>query len=460
MTLTVSAALFMLLLDTTILNTSLPAMAQALRVPPLTLSAAITIYLLAGAAVLPLAAWLGERFGLRRVFALAIGLFTVASLLCGLADSATELVLARALQGAGGGLMMPVGRTLALRGARREDLIRITAVLIWPALFAPVIGPPLGGFITTYFSWRWNFFINVPLGLAAIALILRWVPRDQRTLVPALDIGGALGAAAGLILLLGGLEWSAHATGNLQARLPALTAVAAGLLVLGGTVAHLRRTPHPVVSLAPLSLRSFRVATFTGGTFATMCLQATPFLLPLLFQLVLGLSAVDSGLLLLPYFFGNLAIKPVTTFLLMRFGFRRVLVGAGLACALAIGGFGFIDPGTPWAPLVLLLLFAGCLRSILMTTLNTLMFVDVPAPQRAPASSLSSMSFQVSSALGVAVGAMVLATAQLAYGHTRLGMAEFQVVFIVVGLFCALATVSFWRLPDDVGADITNVPVG
>jgi MFS family permease len=167
--------MFMLLLDGTILNTSLPAMATALHVPPLTLSAAVTVYLLTGAAVLPLASWLGDRYGLRRLFVLAIALFTGASLLCGLAQDATQLVLARALQGLGGGLMLPVGRTLAMQGARKEDLIGITALLTWPALFAPVLGPPLGGLITTYASWRLNFLLNVPLGLAAMVLILRLV---------------------------------------------------------------------------------------------------------------------------------------------------------------------------------------------------------------------------------------------------------------------------------------------
>ncbi|MDB5947897.1 MAG: Major facilitator transporter, partial [Ramlibacter sp.] len=175
-TLTVAASFFMLLLDGTILNTSLPRMAAALNVPPLTLSAAVTIYLLAGAAVLPLTSWLGDRYGLRRLFVVAIALFTVASLLCGLAQNAPQLVLARALQGFGGGLMMPIGRTLVLQRARKEEFIRIAALLTWPALFAPVLGPPLGGLITTYASWRWNFLLNLPLGVMAIVLILRWVP--------------------------------------------------------------------------------------------------------------------------------------------------------------------------------------------------------------------------------------------------------------------------------------------
>jgi MFS family permease len=286
-TLTVAGSFFMLLLDGTILNTSLPQMAVSLKVVPLTLSAAVTIYLLAGAAVLPLASWLGDRYGLRRLFVIGVALFTLASLLCGLAQNAPELVLARALQGFGGGLIMPIGRTLVLQRARKEDFIHIAALLTWPALFAPVLGPPLGGLITTYGSWRWNFLLNVPLGSIAILLLLRWVPIDTPVERRPLDRRGAVGAALGLMLMFGGLEWIAHVIGDGASRLPALLTTAGGIALMAWTVRHLRRTPNPVVSLAPFAQRTFAVATATGGTFASMCLQSCPFLLPLLFQLAL-----------------------------------------------------------------------------------------------------------------------------------------------------------------------------
>jgi EmrB/QacA subfamily drug resistance transporter len=455
-TLTVAAALFMLLLDGTILNTSLPAMAGSLGVRPLTLSAAVTVYLLTGAAMLPLASWLGERFGLRRLFVLAIAVFTAASLLCGLAQDATQLVAARALQGLGGGLMMPVGRTLAMQGARKEDLIGITALLTWPALFAPVLGPPLGGFITTYASWRWNFLLNVPLGAVAITLILRWVPVDARQARRPLDLRGALGAALGLMLLLGGLEWTGHAVRGGAALVGALLTIVAGALALAWTVHYLRRAAHPVVSLAPLAHRTFRVATATGGTFAAMCLQSTPFLLPLLFQLALGRSAVDAGALLLPYFLGNLGMKSVTTPILLRFGFRRVLVASGVGNAAAIAAFALVGPTTPWGLLILLLVAAGCVRSMLLTATNTLMFADVTPPERAAASALATVSMQVASALGVAVGAILLAVAQALHGQVHVGLADFHVAFGVMGLACALATLSFVRLPHDAGAEMTR----
>ena len=459
-TLTVAAALFMLLLDGSILNTSLPAIARALQVRPLMLSAAVTVYLLTGAAVLPLASWLGERFGLRRLFVLAVALFTGASFLCGLAQDAPQLIVARALQGLGGGLMMPVGRTLAMQNARKEDLIGITALLTWPALFAPVLGPPLGGFITTYASWRWNFLLNVPLGLAAVVLILRWVPRDTKQELRPLDVPGALGAALGLTMLLGGLDWTAHVVGDTAARVPAILTIVFGVCALAWTVRHLRRTPHPVVSLAPLAHRTFVVATAAGGTFASMCVQSTPFLLPLMFQLALGRDAVGAGALLLPYFLGNLAMKTVTTRILLRFGFHRVLVVSGAANAAAIAAFGLVDTHTPWLLLVLLLGVAGCVRSMLMTAQNTLMFADVLPAERGAASSLATMSMQTAGALGVAVGAIVLAIAQSVHGDVHLRLPDFQVAFLAMGVFCALATVNFWRLPADAGSEMTRATAG
>jgi EmrB/QacA subfamily drug resistance transporter len=453
-TLTVAASYFMLLLDGTILNTSLPQMAVSLNVAPLTLSAAVTIYLLAGAAVLPLTAWLGERYGLRRMFVVGIALFTLASLLCGLAQDAPQLVLARAFQGFGGGLMMPIGRTMALQRARKEDFIRIAALLTWPALFAPVLGPPLGGLITTYASWRWNFLLNVPLGALAIVLILRWVAVDVPVQQRPLDRRGAIGAALGLMLVLGGLEWIAHVIGQGEAQLPALLTTAAGFAVMAWTVRHLRRASNPVVSLAPLAQRTFAIATAAGGTFGSMCLQSCPFLLPLLFQLALGRNAVNSGALLMPYFLGNLGMKSVTTPILVRFGFRKVMVTATGCSAASIAAFGFLSPQTPWAALVTLLFFAGCARSMLLTAITSLTFADIPLAQRGAASTLSTVSTQVSATLGVAVGAILLALAQFMHGDQQLALPDFRIAFLAMSVISVLTLIPFSRLPRDAGAEM------
>lgn len=446
----------MLLLDGTILNTSLPRMAAALNVQPLALSASITAYLLTGAAVLPLASWLGDRFGLRRLFVVAVAVFTFASLLCGLAQSATHLVIARALQGLGGGLLMPAGRTLALQRAREGSLIRVAALLTWPALFAPVLGPPLGGVITTYLSWRWNFLLNVPLGVVAIVLILRWV-RDIAPPQPRpLDAAGAAGAAIGLTLLLGGLEWTAHVVSEPGGRVPAALAIAGGISLLAWTVRHLRRTPHPLVDLAPLARRTFAVATVAGGTLSSMCLQATPFLLPLMFQLVLGRSAVASGTLMLPYFLGNVSMKAVATRILVTCGFRRVMLVSGVLCALTIGAFAAVTPDTPLVVLAMLLFVAGCCRSMLLNCVNTLTYADMAPELRGAASTLATVSMQVAAAAGVAGGAILLGVARFAHGHEQFALADFQAAFLALGLLSFLPVLSFWRLPEGAGAELTG----
>ena len=453
-TLTVAGIVFMLLLDGTILNTSLPSIARALRVPPLDLSATVTVYLLAAVAVLPMSAWLGARFGVRRVFILSIALFTLASLACGCTQNAGQLVAARAFQGLGGGLMLPVGRTLALRRARSQDIIGVTALLTWPALFAPVLGPPLGGLITTYASWRWNFLLNVPLGALAIAVLMRLVAPDRPAERPPLDVPGACGSVAGLMLLIGGLEWLAHAQAG--ARAGAGLCTLSGIASLAWTVRHLRRTPHPLISLAPFERQTFAVATAAGGTFASMAMQSTPFLLPLMFQLALGRDAVQAGALLLPYFLGNLGMKSVTTPILVRFGFRRVMVVSAAFNAIAIAGFAAAGPDTPWPALAAWLVFAGCTRSMLLTAINTLAFAELPPAQRGAASALTAISAQMASAMGVACGALLLAVSQAAHEHPALTLGDFRLAFLAMGAVCAGTVVQFWRLPHDAGSDVTH----
>lgn len=452
-TLTIAAVMFMLLLDSTILNTSLPAIARDLQAAPLALSATITAYLLAAATVLPLASWLADRHGLRKVFLCAVAVFTLASLLCALAQTPLQLVAARALQGLGGGLLLPAGRAIALRGSRPQDRIAITALLVWPMLFAPVLGPPLGGFVTTYASWHWNFFLNVPVGLLGLWLVQHWVPVDGAAQPRPLDRLGAAGAIAGLCLLIGGLEWSAHAVDRPGTRLPALLCTAAGLATLAWTVAHLRRTPQPLLSLAPFGWRSFAIGSL-GGTLASTSLQATPFLLPLLFQLGLGHDAVAAGAMMLPYFLGNLAMKSVTTPILQRFGFRRVLLVAGGTSALAIAAFAGVTAQTPWFALAALMVVAGCARSMQMTAVSTLTMIELPNALMGAGSTLSAMGMQIASALGVAVGALSLALAAQwhAQGAGQVLLQDFRFAFLAVAAIGALPLWQYRHVPLHVGA--------
>lgn len=445
--------MFMLALDSTILNTSLPAIAASQRVPPLALSAVVTGYLLAAAVLLPISAWLGDRFGMRRVFLVGVGLFTLASVMCGLAQSSGQLVFARVLEGGSAALLMPLGRTMALRGARREDVVGITALLTWPMLFGPVLGPPLGGLISTYASWRWNFLLNIPIGLVGMLFMARWLPDDEPVRPRPLDAIGFMLCAGGLALFLGGVEWISHGLSEAGDRLGPVICTALGMACLALTSWHLRKAPHPVVSLSPFDHPTFVVST-VGGTLAVVAIQSTPFLLPLLFQLGMGRSAVAAGLLLLPYFVANLGMKTITTPILHRFGFRTVLIVSSACSTLSVAAFAAVGGDTPPGVLLALLVIAGCTRSMLMTAIPTLGVADMPPAKLAASSALSAISMQVAGAMGVAVGALALAVSAGQGARQHLLVQDFHAAFLVVAIFNALALIPFWRLSAGAGSEI------
>ena len=456
MVLTVAGAFFLLLLDSTILNTSLPRVAQSMGVPPLALSSTITAYLLASVAAMPLSGWLGSRFGSRRVYFASIALFTLSSAACGLSQDLWQLVAARVVQGAAGGTMLTVGRALALRNAPKSQLMSITSLLVWPALLAPVLGPPLGGWITTYASWRWNFWLNVPLGLLGLAAVAYFVPRDLPAPRTALDWRGACLSVGGLAALFGGLELTAQAPGNPRDWPWAVLLVMLGLLTLLLAARHLRRTAQPVLSLLPLRIATFAISTFAAGTYSAMCLQATPFLLPLLFQLGFGASAAQAGTMLLPYFLGNLLMKSATTPLLRRFGFRTVLLADGTIAMVLIGTLGWLGAQTPWGWLAALLFAAGAARSMLLTALNTLCFADVEPADRPAAATLSSVSSLLGQSLGIVVATLTLAAAKAAAGRPTLQAVDFRIAFIVVAAIGLLSVLRFATLPAAAGAEVSG----
>jgi MFS family permease len=342
---------------------------------------------------------------------------------------------------------------VVLRTTERQHLVHAVALLTWPSLAAPILGPALGGFITTYASWRWNFLLNVPLGIAGALLALRHIPDSRDPRQRALDWPGFVLSAAALVLLLYGLEGLAHSIGHWAWP---LASAGAGMLLAMLATWHFRRTRHPLLDLAALRIQTYCLSTLDAGFVIRVAINATPFLLPLLFQLGFGLSAWSAGMLVLVYFAGNIGMKPFTTRTLRRFGFRQLLVANGLLVGASIALLAAFGAESARWPLMIVLLLAGAVRSMQFTCLNTLVFADVPDRLRAPANTLTSMATEVASAAGVAVAALLLALSQSVRGADALATVDFRWAFAVLGLVALLAAASFTRLPREAGAVVSG----
>lgn len=449
----VGGAFFMVLLDTAIITTSLPRMAQSFGVQPVALSIGLSIYLVSVAAFVPLAGWLSDRFGGQRVFLFSIVLFSLSSLACGLAQSLPEFIAARALQGLGGALMTPIGRVLVLGHTKKSELVQAMALITWPALTAPVIAPALGGFITTYFSWRWNFLINLPLGIIAFFLTLKFIPPVAPGVRRRFDLLGFLLSGGALVGLLLGLESFAHQWIS-RAQSVVLVVVGGVLAVLA--VRHLKNSDQPLFSLKPFAIPTFALASLLAGLWVRVGINATPFLLPLMLQLAYGFTPLAAGTYLLVYFLGNLGMKSVSTATLRRFGFRSVVVFNGALCGIFIAAIAFFPPDHSPAFLLAVLLLSGLTRSLQYSALNTLALADVSGPLHSSAATLTSMLMQVSMVLGIALSALILAVGQAAAGHSEPVLLNFQVAFVVMGILVTAASMLCLQLPRDAGAEVSG----
>jgi EmrB/QacA subfamily drug resistance transporter len=448
----VAVTFFMENLDATVITTALPKMAETFAITPVDLNLGITAYILAVAIFIPLSGWLADRFGARPIFAIAIGVFTFASLLCGLCTELETFVAARALQGIGGALMVPVGRLSVLRTTDKKDLVKMIALITWPGLVAPILGPPIGGLMVTYWSWPWIFFINIPFGLLAIAGALWLVPAGRDETVRAFDGRGFLLLAGACASLMLGMEWLGEGQ-------PERLWLAMALLLMGGllataAIAHCRRHPAPLLVLGALRYATFR-ASIVGGSLFRIAISALPFLLPLMFQVGFGLSPVIAGTLVLAVFAGNLLMKPFTTATMRRWGFRRVLLVNGLIGVLAVMACALLSAQTPW-PVTALVLFAGGLsRSLQFTCYNSLGFADVPKPEMSGASTLFSLFFQLAMGMGVALGALLLRVSMSVQGHTGQALiGDFRVAFVGVAVVGLFALVDVYALARHAGEHI------
>lgn len=448
----VAAVFFMESFDSTVIGTALPEMAKTFGREPVDLSIGLTSYLLALAVFIPISGWIAERAGPRRVFGTAIALYVAASVLCGLANGLGTFTAARIAQGAAGALLIPVGRLVVLQSAAKHGLLRAIAFITWPTFAAPAVGPPIGGLLATYASWRWIFFLNVPLGIAGLIATLRYFPRSIETERRRFDTVGFVYVASSCCALMFGLEMLSRDGSPVVPYL--------GLLAASGAtgwlgVRHLRRSTAPLIDLEPLRIRTF-VMPMRGGSFFRISVAATPFLLPLLFQVGFGMSAFRSGMLVLAVFAGNLMMKPVIGRVLRRYGFRTVLIVNGTLSALSIAACALFRPDTPVWAMVVVLFAGGVFRSTQATTQITLTFADVPQRVMASASALSSIIVQLSFAMGIAIGALALRVVG-ALDPSLVGTAaQFRWSFVVIGAIGLLALFDSRGLPHDAGADVSR----
>ena len=448
----VAAAFFMENLDATVIITAVPAMAQSFGVAPVALSTGISAYLLALAVFIPVSGWVADRFGPRQVFATAVLVFTLASVACGLAQSLPMFVAARIAQGIGGALMVPVGRIVVLRATPKSGLVKAIATLTWPGLAAPVLGPPLGGWIASTWSWHWIFFLNVPLGIVAIVLALRWIdgtPGGRRPF----DWIGFIASGIGLAAMLYGLELTAQAPVDWPR---------AGLFAAGGACAlayalwHMRRVAHPLVDLTVLRVQTFR-SSIVGGSLFRVAIGSVPFLLPLMFQLAFGFSMVASGFLMLALFAGNLGMKPATGYVMRRFGFRTTLLVNGALVSLGLAACAALSADTPAAVMAALLVVSGMCRSMQFTAVNTLAFCDTTPEQTTGGSTLFSMFQQLAAGVGIAFGAVALRIGEHVTGHAgHPAVTDFRIAFMLVAALALLASVDAAMLPRDAGARVSG----
>lgn len=450
----VATTFFMENLDGTVIATAMPKMAQSFGVNPVDLGIGMTVYLLTLAAFIPLSGWTADRYGARSVFGGAIAVFTVASALCGVSNGLMSFVLARCLQGIAGAMMVPVGRLVVLRVTPKEELMTAIAYLSWPGLVAPILGPPLGGFITTYASWRWIFYLNLPIGLAGIGLVALFVPNQKAEQASAFDLHDFLLTSGSLICLMYGTEL----VGRQTSTWPVTLAWLAGGIVLGAiAVRHAKRQARPLLDLSLLKIRTF-AANVWGGGLCRITIGSVPFLLPLMFQVGFGMNAFTSGMLVLAVFAGNLGMKPLTTPLLRRYGFRSVLIVNGLVNALSFVACAILSPDTPKLLIALVCLVSGLCRSMQFTSLTTLSFADVPADRMSAASTFSSMIQQITMGIGVALGAACLHLVMLA-GNSASHLptvADFRWTFCGMGLLALIGTLDFFSLDRRAGAVVSG----
>jgi EmrB/QacA subfamily drug resistance transporter len=451
----VAGGLFMEILDATAVAPAAPHIAADLDVAAVDINVVITAYVLTLAVLIPVSGWLATRFGARRIFLGAVTVFTLASVGCAAAVDLTGLTATRLLQGIGGAMMVPVGRLVVLRSTPKAELVKAIAYLTWPALIAPVVAPAVGGALSTYASWRWIFLINAPLGLAGLVLGRQLLPDVRAERPDPLDRSGFVLTALGVAALVIGMEALGRPVVDISTVVVALAVAALGLTA---AVVRLLRAPHPLLDLRILRIATYRI-TAAGGSVFRAVITAIPFLLALFFQLGLGWTAAQAGLVVIALFVGNVAIKPATTPLMRRFGIRTVMVAAILASAACLVGMAALTVATPLALLVVLLVASGVFRSVGFTAYNSVAFADVEPVLMTHASTLNSTLQELGAGIGIAVAALFVRLGEPLGSAVGLGTGAgqpFRVAFVLLALILLVPLVEALLLDRTAGDAVTG----
>ncbi len=450
----VAVAFFMESLDTTILNTAVPAIAAALKVAPLSMKSVLASYTLSLAVFIPISGWMADRFGTRRVFASAIGLFTLGSLLCGVSSNIHVLVACRILQGCGGAMMVPVGRLTLVRTFAKSELIRAMSFVAIPGLVGPMLGPIAGGLIVGYFHWRVIFFVNVPIGLVGLVMVYLHLPDYRAEHSNPLDVTGLLLFGSGIGLLSYVLEVFGEHTLSV-AEIFGMLGISVALLGAYGFRAT--RTKFPLLRLSLFKIRTFR-ASVDGSFFTRLGIGGIPFLFPLLYQVGLGLSPIQSGLLMMPQAIAAMSLKLTMPRILAVVGYRGVLISNTVILGMLIMVFVTIGPGTPMWLIVLQAFCFGFFTSLQYTSMNTLVFADVTEEQTSSASTIASTMQQMSISFGVATASLATAFFIPDRFHSDAGemIHGIHKAFFVLGGMTVVSTLIFSELKSGDGESVSQ----
>ncbi|WP_343314854.1 DHA2 family efflux MFS transporter permease subunit [Brucella sp. BE17] len=452
--LVLAVALFMEQMDSNVISTSLPAIATDIGSSPIALKLALTSYLVALAVFIPVSGWMADRFGAKNVFRAAIAVFVIGSIACAASNSLSAFVIARFLQGMGGAMMTPVARLVLVRSIPRSELVSAMAWLTIPAMVGPLMGPPVGGFITTFLSWHWIFLINVPIGLAGIVFATRYLPDSGERIVKRLDWAG---------FILSGLAMSGVVFGLSVISLPALPpmigvgVVTTGIICSLLYIRHARRIDDPLLDLKLFDNAVFR-SSVMGGSVFRFGIGAIPFLLPLMFQLGFGMTPFQSGMMTFVSAIGALTMKFGAKRIFMRVGFRRALMFGSLVSACFIAVNSLFTPATPIWVILAFLLVGGFVRSLFFTGVNALAYAEIPDDKTSQATPITAVAQQVSLAIGVALAGGILELSSVLRG-AQLALVDFHIGFMVIAAVSALAFLWFVRLAPDAGHELAEPSV-